>query len=130
MMKKGKKKKNFRFLLALLRYNFVFFFLHSWGDAETQSAEFPFAINQPFKIGIAICQNEFKIAVNGQKLLSLSYDSIVLEQGQSLWDILTGFKIKTAMDLNVQVTQVEHIQMGDSNCNGFENYSGFQTQQW
>lgn len=49
--------------------------------------------------------------------------NIDLEDGESLWTILTGFQIKNGSDLNVQITQIEHIQTGNRECSGFENYS-------
>lgn len=57
--------------------------------------------------------------------MSFPLDNIDLEDIQSLWDILTGFQIKVGSDLRVQVTQVEHIQTNDRDCDGFENYSNF-----
>jgi hypothetical protein len=45
-----------------------------------------------------------------------------LEDGESLWEILTGFQIKTGNDLKVNISRVEHsIQNND--CNGFEALS-------
>lgn len=57
--------------------------------------------------------------------MSFSFDHIDLEDGQSLWGILTGFQIKAGSNLNVNLTQVEHIQANNRDCDGFENYSNF-----
>lgn len=105
-------------------HRFCTFFLHSasWGDSEVISTEFPFDINQQFKIALAFTDNEFKVAVNGSYLMSFSLDNIDLEDGQSLWEILTGFQIKAANDLNVKISRVEHF-VESSNCDGFESFS-------
>lgn len=55
--------------------------------------------------------------------MAFSLHNIDLEDGQSLWDILTGFQIKVGLDLEVHITQVEHIQAPGKDCGGFENYS-------
>lgn len=55
--------------------------------------------------------------------MSFGLDNIDLEDGESLWEILTGFQIKVGMDLKVKLAYVEHIQSGDKNCGGFEIYS-------
>lgn len=55
--------------------------------------------------------------------MSFGLNNIELEDGESLWDILTGFQIKVGMDVKVQLTHVEHIKSADKGCGGFENYS-------
>jgi hypothetical protein len=55
--------------------------------------------------------------------MSFGLDNIDLEDGESLWEILTGFQIKVGSDLKVQLTYVEHILCGDEGCGGFENFS-------
>jgi len=96
----------------------------SWGDAETRAGGFPFVLNQLFKIALAFSEGDFKVAVNGQYLMSFPFDHIDLEEN-GLWDILTGFQIKAGSNLNVNVSQVEHIQANNRDCDGFENYSNF-----
>lgn len=112
-------------LFVSLQNTFVndLLFSSSWSDAETHSQSFPFALNQPFKIAFAFGESDLKVAVNGSPLMSFSYDNIELEDGESLWDILTGFQIKVALDLTLQVNSVEHIQANNRDCDGFENYS-------
>lgn len=96
----------------------------TWGDAETHSDGFPFALNQPFRIAFAFTdRGDLKIAVNGQPLMHFLLDHIELEDGESLWNIMTGFQIKAALGLNLQVTNVEHIQASSGGCDGFESYS-------
>lgn len=98
----------------------------SWGDAETHSnGAFPFAFNQPFKMALAFTESDFKVAVNGQFLMDFALDNIELDDGESLWDILTGFQIKIGADLKLQITNVEHVQSGSRSCDGFESYSNF-----
>jgi hypothetical protein len=117
-------KTNYRLSNLISYHRFCTFFLHSasWGDSEVISTEFPFDINQQFKIALAFTDNEFKVAVNGSYLMSFSLDNIDLEDGQSLWEILTGFQIKAANDLNVKISHVEHF-VESSNCDGFESFS-------
>lgn len=55
--------------------------------------------------------------------MSFGFDNIDLDDGESLWDILTGFQIKVGMDVKVRLNSTEHIQCGDGNCGGFENFS-------
>lgn len=103
--------------------NLKFSFSSSWSDSETHSGVFPFALNQPFKIALAFSQSDLKVAVSGQYLMNFSLDNIDLEDGESLWDILTGFHIKVGSDLDLKISQVEHIQAHNQSCDGFENYS-------
>lgn len=114
--------KSFKLSLASIP-DFYFSSSASWSDAEIHSQGFPFVLNQPFKLAVAFTESDFKVAVNGQHLMRFSLSNIELEDDQSLWDILTGFQIKSGLDLKVQVTQVEHIRASDSDCDGFENYS-------
>lgn len=99
-------------------------FSESWGDSEVLSSEFPFDVNQQFKMALAFTDNEFKVAVNGGFLMSFPLASIELEEGQSLWEILTGFQIKSGLDLNVKVSRVQH-EILNSGCDGFEQLSAF-----
>lgn len=96
----------------------------AWGDAETHSDAFPFALNQQFRIAFAFTdRGDLKIAVNGQPLMHFLLDHIELEDGESLWNIMTGFQIKAALGLQLRVTNVEHVQAGSGGCDGFESYS-------
>lgn len=74
---------------------------------------------------MAFSEADFKVAVNGHQVMGFSFDHIDLEDGQTVWDILTGFQIKAGSNLNVNLTKVEHIQAQNSDCDGFENYSNF-----
>lgn len=80
-------------------------------------------MNQPFKIAFAFTNSEVKVAVLGYPFMSFAFDHFELEDGESLWDILTGFQVKAASDLDVKVTNVEHVQASNGDCDGFENYS-------
>lgn len=106
------------------RFSRSFICSTAWGDAETHSDAFPFALNQPFKIAFGFTdRGDLKIAVNGQPLMRFQLDHIELEDGESLWNIMTGFQIKAALGLILQVTSVEHIQASGGGCDGFESYS-------
>jgi len=89
------------------------------------SSEFPFILDEPFKVAVGLADKSFKVAVNGQLLMEFPMENIELEEGQGgVWDILTGFKVKVGLGLSLQITEVEHIQVGgDKECDGFEIYS-------
>lgn len=109
--------------MAFYLFTECFFFDScSWSDNETRSDTFPFALNQQFKIALAFTDSEFKVAVNGRFLMDFSLDHIDLEDGESLWDILTGFHIKATSDMKLNISRVEHT-VTDKDCDGFESYS-------
>ncbi|CRK90519.1 CLUMA_CG004146, isoform A [Clunio marinus] len=95
----------------------------SWADAEVQSQIFPFEINKPFKISAAFTDSDLKIATNGQYVMSFSLKQIELGDDQTIWEILTGFQIKAGEDIKIQITQVEHVETEDKDCQGFESCS-------
>lgn len=75
-------------------------------------------------MALAFTDNQFKVAVNGRFLMSFSLDNIDLQDGLELWEMITGFQIKTGNDLNVHVSRVEH-SIQNENCDGFESLSAF-----
>lgn len=75
-------------------------------------------------MALAFTDNDFKVAVNGTHLTSFPLHNIDLEEGQNLWEILTGFQIKSGLDLNVKVSRVHH-EIRSSDCDGFEQLSSF-----
>ena len=91
----------------------------SWSDQEVLSENFPFAINQPFKVAFAFTETEVKVAVGGHHLMSFTFDRIDLEEEQSIWNVLNGFQMYSMNDSNVTVSKVEHIKLSE-NCEGYE----------
>lgn len=82
----------------------------------------PLVPGAPFKIGFAFTDSEIKVAVNGAYLMEFPLSSIEIDENESLWDNLTGFRVKNGVDINAQIYAVEHIQMSDKNCSDFESY--------
>lgn len=83
------------------------------------SGSFPFTINKKFKLAICYTDNEFKFAVRGAIFSSFKYRS------PNLPDNLNGLKVSRGCDLYMQVYGVQHINLGSTNGDGFENYSRF-----
>lgn len=67
---------------------FVFFFINSFGDEERYNGDFPFAINETFKIAIGFTETKFVLAVNGKLIGEFAYRSSNLLNG------INGFKIQ------------------------------------
>jgi hypothetical protein len=63
-----------------------------------------------------------KVAVNGAYLTDYPLGNIELEENESIWEVLTGFRVKNGVDMITTIEGVEHIQMSDKDCNGFESY--------
>lgn len=96
----------------------------SWSENEDRSAEFPFVLESPFKLAFAFTEEALKVAVNGSSLMEFNYDRISLEEDESLWEVLSGFRIKNRNEENaITINEVKHIQMGGSSCDGFEQHS-------
>ncbi|KAG5672860.1 hypothetical protein PVAND_002949 [Polypedilum vanderplanki] len=93
-----------------------------WSDNEIRSDHMPIYIGQPFKVGFAFTNSQVKVAVNGSHLMDFPLSAIEMEENESLWSNLTGFRVKNGADMNVQINSVEHIQMNNENCNDFESY--------
>lgn len=63
-------------------------------------------------------KTDFKIAVNGNYFTSYTY-----KMGPNVLDHLNGFKCYSGKGLQLEVSSVDHIHMGVSDCEGFEGYS-------
>lgn len=79
---------------------------------------FPFVMDQMFKLAIAITETSFKIAVNGDHLFTYAY-----RYSNSLLDTLTGLKFLTGNGMQLEVHGIDHMNMGMSDCEGYETYS-------
>ncbi|XP_053681766.1 32 kDa beta-galactoside-binding lectin lec-3-like [Sabethes cyaneus] len=84
---------------------------------EERSGGFPFVLDQQFKLAIGMTENEFKFAVNGSYFESYAYRNI------NQLDILNGFKVQCSNGMQLEVTNVDHMNMGVPDCEGFESYS-------
>jgi Galactoside-binding lectin len=74
-------------------------------------------MDQQFKLAIALTNNEFRFAVNGQIFTVFKYRS------ERLLDVMNGFKVSCGNGLQLEVTGVDHMNMGQPECEGFETYS-------
>lgn len=79
---------------------------------------FPFVMDQLFKMAIAITETSFNVAVDGELLFSSPY-----RYSNSLLDTLTGVKFQTGNGMQLEVQGIDHMNMGMSDCEGFETYS-------
>uniref|UniRef100_A0A1I8N2D1 Galectin n=1 Tax=Musca domestica TaxID=7370 RepID=A0A1I8N2D1_MUSDO len=85
---------------------------------EHELDRFPFEeFLQPFKLAFAFGENELKLAKDGVFLFSISYRS------PDILPLIGGLKIFGLDGLNVRVAELQHVQMEDVSCAGFENYS-------
>uniref|UniRef100_A0A1Q3FNQ5 Galectin n=1 Tax=Culex tarsalis TaxID=7177 RepID=A0A1Q3FNQ5_CULTA len=84
---------------------------------EERSGGFPFVLDQQFKLAIALTESEFKFAVNGSVFESYAY------RNANLLNVLNGFKVQCANGMQLEITNVDHMNMGVSDCEGFESYS-------
>lgn len=88
-----------------------------WRRDEERHA-FPFVMDQMFKLAIGFTEASFNIAVDGERLYSYAY-----RQSNSFLDTLTGIKFQTGNGLQLEIQGIDHMNMGMSDCEGFETYS-------
>uniref|UniRef100_A0A1B0CFH5 Galectin n=1 Tax=Lutzomyia longipalpis TaxID=7200 RepID=A0A1B0CFH5_LUTLO len=84
---------------------------------EERDGDFPFVIDQQFKLAIGFTPSEFRFAVNGNYFGKFTYRS------SNLLDRLNGFKVSVGNGLQLEITSVDHMNMGILDCSGFEEYS-------
>lgn len=103
---------NFKLFYILLLFVFIFRF-----GREERHDGFPFKIDQQFKLAIAFTDNCFKFAVNGKKFTEFNYRS------PNVLPKINGIKVTTKNGMNVEITGVDHLHMGVTDCAGFEEHS-------
>ena len=79
---------------------------------------YPFSSNQVFKLAFAITNNEFQVAANGLRVVSMPF----MEHIQRLLGSMTGIELISDNGVNVEVQSVDFMKM-DQTCSGFENFS-------
>lgn len=94
----------------------MLFFIHRFG-IEERGGSFPFALEQQFKIAIAMTPKEFRIAIDGVYFTSFAYRS-----GYGI-SKMNGLKMSASYGMYLEITSVDHLQMDSSDCDGFEEYS-------
>lgn len=87
--------------------------------AEERSGGFPFIFHHQFMLAIAFTEHKFLFALDGNPFCTYAYRT------QNALANLAGFKITCLNGLKMHVTQVDHVQMGDVTCKGFESYSEY-----
>lgn len=55
--------------------------------------------------------------------MNFPLDVIDIGSAESLWSILTGFRVKNGVEVNVKIHAVDYISNGDKNANNFEAFS-------
>lgn len=88
-----------------------------WRKDEQRSA-FPFVMEQMFKMAIGITETSFEVAVDGEKLFSFPY-----RYSNAFLDTLMGLKFIGENGLTLEVQGIDHMNMGMSDCDGYESYS-------
>jgi hypothetical protein len=88
-----------------------------WRRDEERHA-FPFVLDQMFKMAIAITETSINVAVDGERFFSYAY-----RYSNSFLDTLMGIKFQTGNGMNIEVQGIDHMNMGMSDCEGFETYS-------
>ncbi|XP_061394915.1 uncharacterized protein LOC133330494 [Musca vetustissima] len=85
---------------------------------EKKLQHFPFEnFFQPFKLAVAFGQNELLLAKDGAVLFAFPYRT------PDVLAVIGGLKIFGLDDLKIRIAELNHIQMTDVSCTGFENYS-------
>lgn len=89
---------------------------------EEREGGFPFQYDQEFRLAIAFGEKSFFFAVDGKY-----FTNFVYRTNDCLQD-LNGFKITTGGGMKIHITGVDHIQMQDPDCQGFEDYTRYDVQ--
>lgn len=84
---------------------------------EERFGEFPFILNQQFRMAIAFTPKDLRIAIDG------SFFSTFNHRSQTKIEKMNGFKMSTSSGMYMEVTSVDHLKMDTDDCDGFEHYS-------
>ncbi|KAM7361463.1 uncharacterized protein ACRADG_012105 [Cochliomyia hominivorax] len=88
-----------------------------YGEEETDGG-FPFDdFYRPFKLAVAFTETEFYIAKDGQFFCRFRYRT------PNVLSDIVGLKIIGIDGVSVRVNGIDHLQMNDPQCIGFESYS-------
>lgn len=97
----------------------IFLFHCRWRKDEERYTNFPFTIDQQFKIAIGITDKYFKLAIDG--LLHSNYQF----RTENLLNILTGIKMETSNGLRLEITSVDFFDIGKPNCDDYESLCSY-----
>lgn len=84
---------------------------------EERKGDFPFVIDQQFKLAIGFTETAFKFAVNGKFFAQFNY------REQNVLPNLNGLKLVCGNGMEIEISSVDHLNMGVDDCEGFESYS-------
>lgn len=87
-------------------------------EIDEDAAVFPFEdFNEPFKLAVAFCETEFRLAKDGRFLFKYAYRS------PNILRYVMGPKIFGTNGVSVRVWGIEHFCLEDVDCTDFETYS-------
>lgn len=84
---------------------------------EERFGGFPFAIDQQFKLAIALSDKDFRFAIDGQFYSTFAF------RPPTVLDKLNGFKISTSYGMFIEITSVDHLTLDSDDCDDFASYS-------
>lgn len=118
----GASKRQMMHISARFKQRIVVMNCHTdtmeWRKDEEQSGVFPFQLEQLFKLAVAITDTSFIIAVDGEIIMNYAF-----RYTNSFLNNLGGIKITSEKGMQLEVQGVDHLNMGVSDCEGFEQYS-------
>lgn len=79
------------------------------------------AVDQMFKIAIAITNTSFIVAFEGRRLFSYSHRDNI-----SFLENMMGPRIAEDDGAQLEVLEINHLNMGTSKCEGFESYTSLE----
>lgn len=79
---------------------------------------FPFTMDQMFKLAIAVTESSFVVAVDGERLFTYAY-----RYSNSFLDTMMGVNFLAGNGLQLELQGVDHMNMGGTDCDGFESFS-------
>lgn len=68
-------------------------------------------------MAIAFTPKDLRIAIDG------SFFSLFNHRSKTKIEKINGFKMSTSYGMYMEVTSVDHLEMGTDDCDGFEHYS-------
>lgn len=87
------------------------------GEAVVASS-FPFAVQEVFKLAIAVTDSDFLIAVNGERVMSMEFR----DELRRLLGSMTGIEIVSNKGMSVLVQGVDFMHIRPD-CEGFERFT-------
>lgn len=97
---------------------------HLWKEGyDLNCSSYPFSLDTPFKIAIAIKESEFVLFVNGETLCVLPFD----EDSEKIFSTMNGVEIITSNKTKITVKSFEHFSKESENGD-FESWAAYITE--